>query len=1244
MARTGQSVCVLERGEERWPGEYPVCLKQVFDEFHTTGDSIVRPFGRGKPTGMYHVVAGQGQSALVCNGLGGTSLINANVFLEADERTLSMDTWPREIRENPGCLKEYYQKVRDVLEPTPYPDDWPKLKKMELFKRQAQLMGLGSRYYKVPQTTRFRPGINSCGVDMLPSTLTGQDTTGVNDNSKTTTLVTYLADAWNWGAQMFCQCQVRYIEKVTDDRGGYIVYFAWHGHKRGRFKDRLHEDLLWVHARKAVFLGAGSLGTTEILLRSREMGLSMSDCLGQGMSGNGDMLTFGYNTNRHVNAIGRQRPSHDSPVGPTINATIDMRGQTGNPLDGFVIQEGAVPQALSRLMQTIVDVQPCGGKPRKRIVQRTRKALARWKSRLLGPYTRGGAIQNTQIFLIMSHDGSQASLRLEDDKPVLEFVGVGHSDRVKRLHALLAKATESVGGRVIDNPFHGVFGDQHQITAHPLGGAQMSRDNTGARGVTNHAGEVFAGSATSETHSGLVVVDGAVVPGALCVNPAATIAALAERAVEYYTQAHGLVINREPNGVLDLYGTPAHRPRPSPSYESGPKKSNSMSRAMQTELTQCTIRRVDPVRYAAPDTVAFTELMSGFVHSGHNLRLHDKDSHKLSSQAARSRSETARLLTSNVMYAVPSPECPSESRLYKGIVKGTFVCPTIKGSPFMISQGKVELLRQDNELSGTTTVIYQFEMMGINGRRLDFHGYKRIDSSASMDMRELWKSTTTLYVTITEAEKESLTSGGSHRPGGTFPISHNSSHYNPVIGPDKATKMIAAGILKIRLSDFRKQLFTLTPTGKNLLKRAATLGCFTNYFSGKLLPHFFLPFAPLRYATRSHPDFINPTTPTRTYTVTASDGVQTKLHMWEPDLDFVPGDEFGSPVPVKNLFMIPGAAVDHQIYALPTIPLNAVNYFTRAGYRVFVTVHRIGIVDNPEDKKWTTYDARLDIKACLEHIRASQNTDKVYTIAHCMGSVAFACGLLDGTIPSEWILGITCSQVFMNPIWSRSNKFKSSVKLDKAYTRLAGHWFNCRASTKQGALQGAVNQLLRFLPDKKGEKCNNASCHRISLLFGRCWSHYNLNEATHRHMDRFFNGANMTLMPLLMRMGRFGAVSTNGPAYEDLTSADNVERLRGIPFFFFSGGDSDVLSPMATQKTYERLCNTFGVSAGRDGGGIQYRRKVIPGYGHLDGWMGRNAWRDVYPMVREEVDRVVRGEGYEFREAANPFSDAYGVL
>ncbi|CRK34722.1 hypothetical protein BN1708_019600, partial [Verticillium longisporum] len=53
--------------------------------------------------------------------------------------------------------------------------------------------------------------------------------------------------------------------------------------------------------------------------------------------------------------------------------------------------------------------------------------------------------------------------------------------------------------------------------------------------------------------------------------------------------------------------------------------------------------------------------------------------------------------------------------------------------------------------------------------------------------------------------------------------------------------------------------------------------------------------------------------------------------------------------------------------------------------------------------------------------------NKIYAIAHCMGSVAFSTGLLDGTIPSDWILGITASQVFMNPLWSRLNSAKALV-------------------------------------------------------------------------------------------------------------------------------------------------------------------------------------------------------------------------
>ena len=50
---------------------------------------------------------------------------------------------------------------------------------------------------------------------------------------------------------------------------------------------------MWVKAKKFVFLGAGAIGTAEILLRCRQMGLSLSKTLATGMSGNGDILAFG---------------------------------------------------------------------------------------------------------------------------------------------------------------------------------------------------------------------------------------------------------------------------------------------------------------------------------------------------------------------------------------------------------------------------------------------------------------------------------------------------------------------------------------------------------------------------------------------------------------------------------------------------------------------------------------------------------------------------------------------------------------------------------------------------------------------------------------------------------------------------------------------------------------------------------------------------------------------------------------
>lgn len=1176
MARADQSVCLLERGKERWPGEYPSGFVDAFEELHVSGDFAPgflsgKMVDGGDPTGLYHLIVGKGQNAFVGNGLGGTSLLNANIFLETDADTLAMKVWPKELRKE-GELEKYYERARHMLQPEPYPDDWPELPKLTMLEKQAQALGLGQKFYRPPQTTRFIGGPNSTGVEMYPSALTGMDSTGVNDGSKSSTLVNYLADAWNWGAEMFCECEARYIKKHPDQEG-YLVFFAWHGSKRGAFHSNLYEDLMWVHAKKCVFLGAGAIGSTEILLRSKKLGMKMSDKVGTGMSGNGDMLAFGYNTDDKVNAIGRTHPSPYNPVGPTITGVIDNRLGHDNPLDGYVIEEGAIPKALAPLFQFMLEKLPGSQLPTgQTLSDKVKHALSQQGSRLLGPYYKNGSIEKTQVYLIMSHDSNQAILSLEDDKPRLEFLGVGRSAHVEYLNDILKKATQAVGGTFVNNPFYAALGQQ-EITVHPIGGACLAKDGTADTGVTNQFGELLTGNGT-ETYPGVVVTDGAVVPTALGVNPFATITALAERSVEHAAESIGAEIDFETqNKTLDLFGEPQFPVE--------------MRRVTATDLQVAKASAlIEETKVSQSSGYGFSEVMSGFIHVAAGLDGDELEDYETASKTAEGLCEAARFFLSvkawDTQKIVRRPD-------HSAMLTGTFICSSLPGSPFMVQRGDFQLFNLETMAPGTRNLTYDFDMTSVTGDIYHFHGYKVVDSSVALDPFKFWKATSTLYVTITKVEN---------------------TYKRTVIG---------RGILHINPMDFLSEIFTLKPSGRNFISKIASTASFMGYFAKQSANLFFTPFTYLQYPAVTYSGYINDTPPDQSYKIKASDGVHTLMHMWEsqnPD------------IPTKNLFLIPGASVDHQIFALPTIEVNAVNYFTRAGYRVYVTVHRICQLMVAENN-WTTYDSRLDIKACLEYIRThtDNGTKKIYTIAHCMGSVAFSSGLLDGTIPSSWILGIGCSQVFMNPIWATLNMAKvlaGPIPFDKLYKLIGGNWFSCSSSKDDSYFQQFLNQLLRFYPDTRAEMCNNVSCHRCSLVFGRLWNHRNLNEATHRQINRFFGGVNMTLLNLLMQMGHRGHVTANAPLYTALDTEKNIRRLQGIPFLLFSGSDNKVLTPESTDRTYSILRDTFGED--------NYTRQVVPNYGHLDCWMGRQAYKDVFPMLREEVDRVTRGEGYRYHE------------
>jgi len=128
-------------------------------------------------------------------------------------------------------------------------------------------------------------------------------------------------------------------------------------------------------------------------------------------------------------------------------------------------------------------------------------------------------------------------------------------DRAKQV---CRDAVEAAGGTFVDlarelaNP----------QTAHPLGGARMAADPAG--GVVDGDGFVHG-------VEGLSVLDGAIVPSALGVNPSLTIAALVERAMANRVAALGRedAARLRPADVLHAHGQPVAPPRRAPALPSG---------------------------------------------------------------------------------------------------------------------------------------------------------------------------------------------------------------------------------------------------------------------------------------------------------------------------------------------------------------------------------------------------------------------------------------------------------------------------------------------------------------------------------------------------------------------------------------------------------------------------------------------------------------------------------------------------
>lgn len=505
------SVCVLERGIERQAGDFPSSFGRAITQIQA--DTKVGRFGRR--TGLFDFRLNHDISVLVGCGLGGTSLINAGVMLEPTEAVLSDPKWPADLR-GTGVIEANFNTVRRALGVSLPPTDI-ELDKAKWLSTASER--LTARMRPAPIAVSFSTKVNQFDVQQQRCVLCGNCITGCNHSAKNSVAMNYLPGAANAGAAIFCGVETRAVQRVSD--GWWLVHVRLNGKPFGPF----NRPEIVIRA-KMVFLGAGTLGSTEILLRSqRRYGLALSPQLGHRFTGNGDVIAFSYNTPDRVNGFGHS--SHipaDAAVGPTIAAMIDERGNAPGQ-SGAMIQEGAIPGALGLPLRFGAPVM---ARATRLLGDATFDFRMRHIWREIDSAMRGvrhGALARTQTFLAMGHDDGNGEMWLRNDRVRITWHQAGYQEVYKVIARRLQEITKVMKGRYVINPFWSRLFGRRLMTVHPLGGCCMADDR--AHGVVNATGEVFD-AATGDVHPGLYVCDGSIVPTSLGTNPALTISALAE--------------------------------------------------------------------------------------------------------------------------------------------------------------------------------------------------------------------------------------------------------------------------------------------------------------------------------------------------------------------------------------------------------------------------------------------------------------------------------------------------------------------------------------------------------------------------------------------------------------------------------------------------------------------------------------------------------------------------------------------
>ncbi len=507
LARMGLRPAIFEQGRLWRPGDFPTTIKARRKTSRLTG----RAPKIGDPTGLYYLSVGRGLTVFGASGLGGGSLINAGVVLRPDLSRWRRAGWPEPVVAD-GLFAEGLARAETMLGVGPPPDP-ERFAKFVGMRRLAEASGRPIQ--RPSMTISHEPGRNAAGVLQYACRYCGDCWSGCNVGAKNTVGITYIADAVDHGATVFCESRAKSIAKTAT--GWQIVI------------EDLSKPGTSVRIETPVLvLAAGTMGTNELLLRAQARGLPLSKKLGANFSANGDDLVIASDLDAPVNSVATgfppQGPRDAVPIGPHSMALIDLGDEDG-PL---WVHDGTMLTMMAKLAPLEAALRLRFGEA----------------FRLLREGVYGNDLSRSQLLYVVAHDDSSGTLRLEKDHVVVDWPEYSTAPERLRAEQKVKALIEARGAEFNSNPFTMTAFGGNRIIAHPLGGCGMGE--TAESGVVAHDGRVFDPSkGATAVHDGLYVCDGALMPTAVGVSPLLSITALAERAMILASRQFGRTLDVE---------------------------------------------------------------------------------------------------------------------------------------------------------------------------------------------------------------------------------------------------------------------------------------------------------------------------------------------------------------------------------------------------------------------------------------------------------------------------------------------------------------------------------------------------------------------------------------------------------------------------------------------------------------------------------------------------------------------------